>query len=73
MSELGVENARHVVEVPIPAGVNDTALIGGQSYQLVLYHLFHAPAEHAVKGRLADLEGHFVHMNAQGDMAVVHP
>jgi carbonic anhydrase len=69
-SELGVENTGHVVEVPTPAGVNSTAVIGGQSYQLVQYH-FHAPGEHAVNGRLADVEGHFVHMNAQGVTAVI--
>ena len=32
--------------------------------------LTHAP-EHAVNGRLADLEAHFVHMNAEGATAVV--
>ena len=59
-----------MVEIPIPAGVNDMAQIGGGSYQLVQYH-FHAPAEHAVNGRLADLEAHFVHTSAQGVTAVV--
>ena len=69
-SELGVENTGHVVEVMTPADVTSTALIGGQSYQLVQYH-FHTPAEHSVNGRLADVEGHFVHMNAQGVTAVI--
>jgi carbonic anhydrase len=69
-SELGAENTGHVVEVMTPAGVTSTALIGGQSYPLVQYH-FHAPAEHAVNGRLADVEGHFVHTNAQGETAVI--
>jgi carbonic anhydrase len=69
-SELGVENTGHVVEVPIPVNMNDTALIGGDRYTLVQYH-FHAPAEHAVNGQHADVEGHFVHMNAQGVTAVI--
>jgi carbonic anhydrase len=69
-SELAVENTGHVVEVPIPAGVHDTLQIGGDSYRLTQYH-FHAPSEHAVNGRLADVEAHFVHMNAQGATAVV--
>jgi carbonic anhydrase len=69
-AELGVENTGHVVEVPTPDGVNDTALIGGDTYKLVQYH-FHTPSEHAVNGRLADVEGHFVHMNAQGVTAVI--
>ena len=69
-SELAVENTGHVVEVPIPAGVDNTLLIGGDQYTLAQYH-FHAPSEHAVNGRLADLEAHFVHTNADGGTAVV--
>jgi carbonic anhydrase len=69
-SELAVENTGHVVEVPIPAGVHDTPQVSGDRYALVQYH-FHAPSEHAVDGRRADVEAHFVHMNAQGATAVV--
>jgi carbonic anhydrase len=69
-SELGIENTGHVVEVPIPTGVNDALQIGADRYPLVQYH-FHVPSEHAVNGRLADLEAHFVHMDAQGVTAVV--
>jgi len=69
-SELAVENTGHVVEVPIPADVQDTLQIGGDRYELVQYH-FHAPSEHAVNGRRAAVEAHFVHMNAQGATAVV--
>jgi carbonic anhydrase len=69
-SELVVENTGHVVEVPIPAEAQDTLQIGGDRYELVQYH-FHAPSEHAVNGRRADVEAHFVHMNAQGATAVV--
>ena len=69
-SELAVENTGHVVEVPIPAGVQNSLQIGREFYELVQFH-FHAPSEHAVNGRLADLEAHFVHMNAQGATAVV--
>ena len=69
-SELGIENTGHVVEVPIPAGVHDTLQVSGDRYELVQYH-FHAPSEHAVDGRLADVEAHFVHTNAQGATVVV--
>jgi carbonic anhydrase len=69
-SELTVENTGHVVEVPVPAGIQDTLQIGREFYELVQYH-FHAPSEHAVNGRHADVEAHFVHMNAQGATAVV--
>jgi len=69
-SDLIVENTGHVVEVPIPGGVNDTLQIGSDIYELVQYH-FHAPSEHAVNGRLADVEAHFVHMDTNGAKAVV--
>ena len=69
-SELAIENTGHVVEVPIPAGVEDVLQIGGDRYKLTQYH-FHALSEHTVNGRHADVEGHFVHTNAAGDTAVV--
>ena len=69
-SELAIENTGHVVEVMIPAGVNDVLQIGGDKYMLSQYH-FHAPSEHIVNGVHADVEGHFVHTNAQGATAVV--
>lgn len=47
------------MEVPVPAGADDTLNIDGDLYRLVQYH-FHVPAEHAAGGRLADLETHFV-------------
>lgn len=70
MSELTVENTGHVVEVPIPTGVHDTLRLDGDRYELAQYH-FHAPSEHAINGRLADVEAHLVHHNAQGATAVV--
>lgn len=70
VSELGIENTGHVVEVPIPTDIHDTLQIGGDTYELVQYH-FHAPSEHEVNGRRADVEAHFVHQNADGATAVV--
>jgi carbonic anhydrase len=69
-SELAIENTGHVVEVPIPAGVHDTLRIGDDVYELTQYH-FHAPSEHTVDGRSADVEAHFVHTSAEGATAVV--
>jgi len=69
-SELVIENTGHVVEVLIPTGAHNTLQIGGDRYDLVQYH-FHAPSEHAINGQLADVEAHFVHVNAQGATAVV--
>ena len=70
MSELTVENTGHVVEVSIPTGVRDTLRLDGDRYELEQYH-FHAPSEHAINGRLADVEAHFVHRDAHGAIAVV--
>jgi carbonic anhydrase len=69
-SELVIENTGHVVNVQIPAGVEDVLQIGRDRYTLTEYH-FHAPAEHTVDGRRADVEAHLVHTNAAGDTAVV--
>jgi len=69
-SELVVENTGHAVEVPVPAVVQDTLQIDREFYELVQYH-FHAPSEHTLNGRRADIEAHFVHTDAQGAIAVV--
>ncbi|KAB2347739.1 carbonic anhydrase family protein [Actinomadura rudentiformis] len=69
-SELAIGNTGHVIEVRIPSGVEDVLQIGGDSYRLTQYH-FHAPSEHTINGRHADVEGHFVHTNAAGATAVV--
>lgn len=69
-AELGIENTGHVVEVPTPTDVTDTLQVNGDMYPMVQYH-FHAPSEHIVNGQPADVEAHFVHMNAQGVTAVV--
>ena len=69
-SELAIENTGHVVEVPIPPGVDDVLQIGGDRYTLTQYH-FHALSEHTINGAHADVEGHFVHTNAAGETAVV--
>jgi carbonic anhydrase len=69
-SPLGIENLGHTVEIEMPSGVIDTLQIGSDSYQLVQYH-FHAPSEHSVDGRLADVEAHLVHTTASGATAVL--
>jgi carbonic anhydrase len=63
-----VENTGHVVEVPYAAG--SRLLIGLDTYDLIQFH-FHAPSEHTVNGRLADMELHLVHRNALQNLAVV--
>ncbi|QDU98670.1 carbonic anhydrase [Lignipirellula cremea] len=44
--------------------------IGDQSYQLEQFHV-HTPSEHLINGKHADMEVHFVHKSAQGEVAVV--
>lgn len=45
-------------------------LVEAQRFELVQMH-FHAPSEHMVDGDLAEAEIHFVHRDAQGELAVV--
>ena len=68
--ELVVENTGHVIEVPLPAGSDNTLRIGHSVYTLEQYH-FHAPSEHTLNGRHYDLEVHLVHHNSAGETAVV--
>jgi carbonic anhydrase len=41
-----------------------------ESFQLLQFH-FHSPSEHKINGELFPLEGHFVHQNSSGALAVV--
>jgi carbonic anhydrase len=69
-ADLVVRNTGHAVEVPVPEDVGASLRIGADPYRLVQFH-FHAPSEHRIDGRLADLEAHFVHQNSRGGIAVV--
>jgi carbonic anhydrase len=76
---LDVENTGHVIEVPYvggskvlfgrPAGSLQGASVTDE-YKLIQFH-FHAPSEHTINGKVADMELHLVHQNALGDLAVV--
>ncbi|MEU7908570.1 carbonic anhydrase family protein [Actinoplanes sp. NPDC049118] len=69
-SPLVVENTGHVIEVPIGAEVGAVLRVGNDVYRLEQFH-FHAPSEHTVLGRHADLEAHLVHRDSAGRLAVV--
>jgi carbonic anhydrase len=69
-SPLGIENLGHTIEIELPSGASNALQIGSDNYQLVQYH-FHAPSEHSIDGRLADVEAHLVHTTASGATAVV--
>ncbi|MGC6486105.1 MAG: carbonic anhydrase [Planctomycetota bacterium] len=45
-------------------------VVGEDAYELKQFH-FHSPSEHTVDGRLFEMEVHFVHESAAGEVAVV--
>jgi carbonic anhydrase len=58
----------HTIQV-----TNDTPMsiqIDETLYELVQYH-FHSPSEHTIDGEHAQLEAHFVHRSAAGELAVL--
>lgn len=65
---LTVENTGHTVQFTPDPGSYIVA--NGVRYDLIQFH-FHHPSEHAVKGKLTDLELHLVHRSADGKLAVV--
>ncbi len=44
--------------------------LDGKTYKLVQFH-FHAPSEHAIDGKKAPMEAHFVHVADDGEIAVL--
>jgi carbonic anhydrase len=67
---LVVENTGHTVEVPMPDGSEQTLTVGEDEYRLDQFH-FHAPSEHTLDGESFDAEAHLVHVNDDGELAVV--
>lgn len=65
---LKVLDNGHTVEVIAPAG--STLQYGKQTFTLKQYH-FHAPSEHTINGKHAEVEVHFVYSDGAGQLAVV--
>ncbi len=63
-----VVNNSHTVQVDYAPG--STLQIDGISFELKQFH-FHAPSENLIKGKSYPLEGHLVHVNNKGEIAVV--
>jgi len=61
-------NNGHTVQVNTSAG--SSIAIDGTSFQLKQFH-FHAPSENLIKGKSFPLEGHLVHADKEGNLAVV--
>lgn len=61
-------NNGHGVEANYAAG--STVAVNGRIFELQQIH-FHSPSEHQMNGEHFPLEGHFVHTDANGDLAVI--
>jgi carbonic anhydrase len=66
--QLRVINNGHTIQVNADPG--SSCMIGGTRYELQQFH-FHHPSEHLLSGKRFDLECHFVHRSAAGDLAVI--
>ena len=56
----------------LPSRIAGNAVVSTEptAYRLLHWHI-HAPSEHTIQGKQADLEVHFVHSSASGEKAVV--
>ncbi|QXB53128.1 carbonic anhydrase [Aeromonas sp. FDAARGOS 1415] len=63
-----VTNNGHTVQVDYAPG--STLELDGMRFALKQFH-FHAPSENLIEGKSYPLEGHLVHANDQGELAVV--
>ena len=67
-SALTIKNNGHTVQVDYAAGSSIT--VDGTQYDLKQFH-FHHPSEHTLAGVSYPMEVHFVHADADGNLAVV--
>ena len=63
-----IVNNGHTVQIDV--GPDSWVRAGGENFELLQLH-FHSPSEHQINGELFPLEGHFVHQNESGALAVV--
>jgi carbonic anhydrase len=64
---LQVGHNGHTIRSKVPAGSSLT--LNGEKYTMVNFH-FHHPSEHALDGKLLEMELHFVHLNEKKTAAV---
>lgn len=70
-ASFSVANNGHTLQATLQAGSAACSLaLGGARYALQQFHV-HAPSEHAIDGKHAPLELHFVHKAGDGSLAVV--
>ena len=63
-----IVNNGHTLQINV--GPGSWLRAEGEIFQLIQLH-FHSPSEHRIKGEIFPLEGHFVHQNKSGALAVV--
>lgn len=63
-----VVNDGHTIKVAYAAG--SSVRLEGRAFQLKWFH-FHAPSENQVEGESFPMEGHLVHADADGNLAIV--
>lgn len=61
-------NNGHSIQVNVKEG--DVLTLDGEKFVLQQFH-FHSPSENTLNGKSFPLEAHFVHMDADGEIAVV--
>lgn len=64
-----LENNGHTIQLNDPTGSN-SIIVEGEEYSVQQLH-FHIPSENTIDGRFFDMEGHIVHSNENGDLAVL--
>ena len=63
-----VINNGHTVQVNVESG--DILMVDGKRFELKQFH-FHSPSENQIDGKSFPLEAHFVHVDKDGNIAVV--
>lgn len=66
---MTVMNNGHTIQVNDPSGTN-SIILDGKKYKLVQMH-FHKPSENQINGQSFMMEGHLVHKNSEGILAVI--
>ncbi len=63
-----IVNNGHTIQVDYGAG--SSLAVAGRTFELKQFH-FHAPSENKIRGKQFPLEGHLVHADKDGNLAVV--
>lgn len=63
-----IVNNGHTIQINMQTGSN--IKVDNQDFELIQFH-FHSPSENTINGESFPLEGHFVHANKNGNLAVL--